>query len=136
MRRDRSLTTFLTLVLLAGCSSASSPSGPAGSVAGHWRGTGYTAQAVEVTLDFQLLENGSSVTGDATLTQIGAGDTLSYSPTVSGTLSGSQVTLTLSESGFVPATYAGPLVGDSVVNGSLTGSGFSGETVPVQRQAH
>ena len=135
MPPNRSVATFLTLALLAGCSSASSPSGPAGSVAGHWHGSGYTAQAVQVTLDFQMVESGSTVTGDATLTQTAAGQTIVYNPTISGTLSGTQVTLTLSESGFASATYAGPLVGDSVVNGSLTGSGFSGEAIPVERQA-
>ena len=134
MPPNRSVATFLTLALLAGCSSASSPSGPAGSVAGHWRGSGYDAQSFQVVLDFQLTENGSSISGDATLTQIGAGDTLSYNPTISGTLEGSQVTLTLSESGFYSATYTGPLVGDSIVTGALTGSGFTGELIPVRRQ--
>jgi hypothetical protein len=115
---------LLIVAMLAVVTACSSSTAPKVTVAGTWTGVAST-QALTMT----LVENSGSVTGSGTLTNTPAG---TIALVISGTFTGSTVSLTLA-SGLHPAiNLSGTIVGNTM-SGSLQGSGFSGDAITLTR---
>jgi hypothetical protein len=123
--RLASVAVVLCLVLSA-CGGESGPSSV--SVEDSWSGI-VTLNGASVTLDMSLLENSGTVNGSGFL--VAGSDSLPL--TVHGSYDPPSVTLTLSSSGFQPATLTAT-VAENTMTGTLTGSGFQGSQITLNRQ--
>jgi len=89
--------------------------GPQGPMAGHWLGT-----ASGLTMDWDLKDNSGQLSGTGDFSVPSA----ALSVNISGSRADTTVSLTLTAAGYQPATYNGLLLSDTLVSGTLNGSGF------------
>ena len=104
---------FLATIALSALAGCDSPTGPA-DLTGTWEGTNSV-----VTVTLHLTESSGSVTGTGSIVSLGN----SYPVTVTGTLSGSALSLDATVTGAGSATYSGTVRG-SRIDGELNGAGF------------
>ena len=89
--------------------------GPQGPMAGHWLGT-----ATGLTMEWNLKDNSGQLSGTGNFSV----STAALSVNISGSRADTTVNLTLTASGYQPATFTGLILSDTLVSGSLNGSGF------------
>ena len=95
--------------------------GPTGPLTGGWLGS-----AQGYTVDMNLKETGGTVSGSGSLNTIPV--------TVSGSDDSSGFSLTLSNSGYQPANLVGVFLSDTLLGGTMYGSGFSAFTIQLARK--
>ena len=112
-----------TLLIVDGCSK-DSPTGVSVNVSGQWGGTG-SQGGMSISFLMTLSEtSGGSITGQGTVTTFTAGGS-GFTYQVSGTRSGSAVTMAFNIQGFVSPIYKGSLSAANTMRGNIDGSGFS-----------
>lgn len=98
-------------------------------VTGSWFGT-TTVQGDTFTMDVQLTERDSQITGNGTMTFV---ETVAV--TVQGTHNFPNVSITLQSTGFEDLNFNGTLSGDgNAITGSLRGSGFDNFSITIRKQ--
>ena len=122
-RAVRAILCSSAAILLVACSSAAGPAGP--NLTGHWVGSGGNED-----FDFNL--------NDADGKLVGSGGI--HTPTwaayvsVSGTRSGTAVSLTFTSSGYIPGRFVGVAVSASHLAGHIYDSGFNGDSMVVDKR--
>lgn len=113
---------------LTACKSSTSPAGP---LQGNWTGS----IPNQFTIDASLRDQGGSVSGTGDISGpaiVGGGP---YFLNIAGGENGSTYRLTLSSQGFTQSvTATGILFSKDTVTASLSGSGFSGDSLNLVRQ--
>lgn len=117
-------TGLLVVLLLAACGDGSGPSDNSPTLAGTWVGT-----LGPGTISATMTDKKGTVAGSAAI-DVG---TLLCAPSIAGTRTATNFTITFTCSGFVPFTYTGT-VSATTLSGALQGSGFTGETLTLTKQ--
>lgn len=119
---------ILVLIVLAVMSAAcgDSVTGPDRvSINGTWAGSS-SGLTVTVTMN----EAGGTVSGSGNLSGPGG----STATQVHGTRAGANLSLTLSAQGFEPTNFTGTIQSNTLITGSLTGSGFNNMAITLNKQ--
>jgi hypothetical protein len=121
LRARMAIAAAGVLLLAAACSKDST--GVSTDVTGTWNGSA-TQTGVTFSFTMQVSESsGGQLTGSGTASgAISGGSSLMFD--VSGTRTGSNVTMSLNVSGFISPVFTGRLVDANTVSGKLDGSGF------------
>lgn len=101
--------------LSLGACGGGGATGPQGPMAGDWLGT-----ASGLTMEWNLKDNSGQLTGTGNFSVPSA----ALSVKISGSRADTTVNLTLTASGYLPATFTGLMLSDTLVSGTLNGSGF------------
>jgi hypothetical protein len=118
------------LLLAAGCGKDST--GVSTVVTGTWNGSAMQ-DGVTFSFSIQLTEvSGGQLRGTGTGSGALSGGRSSMLDVV-GTRSGSNVSMTLSATGFTPMVYTGRLVDENEMEGKLDGSGFNQMSLTLRR---
>jgi hypothetical protein len=120
----RYVLTAVLCSLLVACGSESATA-PKPSVGGTWSGT-----VAGQTLSLTLIENSGAVTGTGTITNTPTG---TRALTVTGTFVSAKLAATMSSGTLQPIALQAT-VAASTMTGALTGSGFTGEGITLNRQ--
>jgi len=119
--------TAAVVLALAACGKGSEPTP---SATGQWSGS-FVADSMTITVNLVLKESARNVTGTGTM---GIPGVLMLAQTVTGTHTHPHLALTLSATGYQPANITGEFVNAGRVDGTIFGSGFSGEALTLTRQ--
>jgi hypothetical protein len=124
--RPRAAGIVVALATLGlACHNATGPQGP---LAGHWYGF-----STDYGLDLVLTDGSDNVRGSGTIGG-NAVSNIAVPVAVTGSNSSSTFTMTLKAEHYNPATYAGTVVDDTTLTGTINGSGFVAATLTVYRQ--
>lgn len=112
-------------LLASACHTSTGPQGP---LAGHWYGF-----STDYGLDLVLTDGGGNVHGTGTIGG-NAVSNIAVPVAVTGSNPDNTFTMTLKADHYNPATYAGTVVDDTTLTGTINGSGFVSATLTVYRQ--
>jgi hypothetical protein len=122
--RFRILGPIMLVAMLAACGD--SPTGPDRvSINGTWVGSS-SGMTVTVTMN----EAGGTVSGSGNISATGG----STATQVHGTRAGANLSLTLSAQGYEPTNFTGTIQSNTLITGSLTGSGFNNMAITFNKQ--
>ena len=110
----RVVTAALLVVVLAACSDSTAPGV---SIAGSWSGTGGGG-----SWSVGFTENGGQVTGGGKINN-------AVNVNFTGTHSGNHLSLTILATGYANASLSATVTDATHINGTLTGSGWSGNSL-------
>lgn len=126
MRHAIAAMAVLAVLAVPACGGDSGPTGPAAfDVSGQWSGQ---ASSGGFTLTLNEDADGN-ITGGGSASGPGGSASLD----VSGSHVGENVTLQMSSTGFEDLNYSATLNNENRMTGTLNGSGFSGETLVLNR---
>lgn len=127
----RAFLSFATCLVLAGCGGGDGPTEPAAKTSkldGEWRG-----KVNNATLYLRLTENaaGTFVVGNGNLSVV---PTFLDLRVASSTYTHPDLSMLLSSPGYEPLNFSGQRVSDNVIKGRVNGSGYSNESVTLNRE--
>lgn len=115
---------MLAPAVLLSCSD--DPTGPSEvSIEGSWSGSTSGGGNFNLT----LAQDGSDITGSGSA----SGEGGSASLDVTGTRSGTSISLVMTSSGFADLNYSGTIESSTTINGTLNGSGFQDEPLTLTK---
>ncbi len=124
----RSVASVALAVLLSACSGGDSIAPAQPSATGTWRAVSALGSVFELTLTES--GDGHALSGSGTFTA----DTINVPLTVEGSHHHPNISFTIHPDGYQDVTFDGHFTSSANMTGSLTGSGFTGETIIFQRQ--
>jgi hypothetical protein len=122
----RSRCTGVLLSLLAACGDSTAPR----SATGNWTGSS-TASGSLFVIVADLVDAGGAISGSGSIVSTG----IECPPAVTGTRSGSAVSLTFTCPSYTPVTFEGTLSKNGrTIAGTLNSSGFTNTSLNLSKQ--